>query len=281
MKFKRRIKAIHSFGLHLIKNPRFKTSTFHEKYSPYRSKNATYELIQEGFEKEYLLPPQLYCNRGIEVELIENHKNPLELLKSKLQEENTIYAMTLHGDYSLLCFKKGASLLDYMNIVYPQFEGIEDIRDLEISERGELGVDPYPVLWDELDWEIYSLLRRNPRESFGKVAGKIGVSWVTVQDHYEKIIKQCKVFTSFYPETYSGYDHVLLCFRTKYETGLENALGQLDRSSYIYKFNERIIIVLFVKNYNRTVRKFEELEKEKIIRNLKVSTPVFYEKPES
>jgi len=273
------MKAIHTYGLLLRKNPRIKLTNFHNKYSPYESKNATYKLIHEGFEKKYLLPPQLYCNQGVEIELIENHRNPLKLYEEKLHEKNTIYVMSLHGDYSLLCFKKGASLLDYMNVVYPDFNGIGDIRNLKISKKGKLGTDAYPTLWDELDQKVYDLMKRNPQESFGKIAGKIGVSWVTVRNHFQEIIKQCKVFTPFFPKTYSGYSHVLLCFRTKYEIGFENALKQLDRSSYIYKFNKRMIIILFVKNYNSAVRKFKELEKEKIVRDLKISIPIIYEQP--
>ncbi|MBU7012808.1 MAG: AsnC family protein [Theionarchaea archaeon] len=276
---RRRLKAIYEFGMLLKEKPRIEITKFHREYSPYESENATYELIQKGFDEEYLLPPQLYCNQGIEVELIKNHRNPLRLYEEKLHEKNTIYAMSLHGDFSLLCFKKGASLLDYMNVIYPDFAGIEDVRNLEILEKGKLSVDSYPMLWDELDQKVYAFMKRNPRKSFGKIAGEIGVSWVTVRNRFQKILKSCKIFTSFFPQTYSGYNHVLLCFHTKYEIGFEIALKRLNRSSYLYKFNRKLIIILFVNNFNSAVLKFKQLEKEKIIKDLKVSIPIIYKKP--
>lgn len=72
---------------------------------------------------------------------------------------------------------------------------------------------------------------------------------------------------------------MFLTFETKYEIGLLEELLKLDRSSYVYKFNKTLILILYVERYNDAVRKSKEIENNGFIRNLCASIPYMYEKP--
>ena len=77
--------------------------------------------------------------------------------------------------------------------------------------------------------------------------------------------------------SYEGYQYVFLTFKTEYETGLLNALKKLDRTSYLYKYRDMIILIAFLLpeplSYNSAVDKFKELEEVGIIHDLRVSIP--------
>lgn len=82
----------------------------------------------------------------------------------------------------------------------------------------------------------------------------------------------------FFPIGFENYQYVLLTFKTKYEVGLEKALSKLDRTTYLYKYNELIVLQLQVdptgQEYNKVAARFEELEEMGIIHDLSVSIPI-------
>lgn len=89
----------------------------------------------------------------------------------------------------------------------------------------------------------------------------------------------CKSLVAFFPRGYSGYARLLVTFKTKYETGLKESLEKLDRSSYLWKFNDTIILILFVDDYNGTCEQFNVLEEIGMIHDLRVSIPIRYYEP--
>ena len=90
-----------------------------------------------------------------------------------------------------------------------------------------------------------------------------------------------KVLTCFFPNGFYDYQSVLLTFKTKYEVGLEKALSELDRSSYLYKYDSTIILLIFIDRdtqvYNKITKRFGELEEMGIIHDLRVSIPNTYD----
>jgi hypothetical protein len=49
----------------------------------------------------------------------------------------------------------------------------------------------------------------------------------------------------FFPFGYSGYNKLFVTPRTKYEVRLVKALRKLDRTTYLWKSNDTIILSLF------------------------------------
>ncbi len=173
--------------------------------------------------------------------------------------------------------------MQYAEAIKPTLNTGFRIEDMELKEKGKLPIDPYPHCWDELDWEIYYLMR-NPRISFAKVsgklksAGKFNVTWKTIETRYKKILNDCKVWISFFPDKYESYSQTLLTFRTDYETDLRRNLQKLDRTTFLYKVRDIIMLNLFLDN-NIEHRIFLKLKKEGLIYDLHVSIPLHFRNP--
>lgn len=123
---------------------------------------------------------------------------------------------------------------------------------------------------------------RKPGISFSRVSfllrDDFDITWKTVENRYKEIVQFCKVLIGFFPKGKDAYAETLLTFETEYETGLVNELGKLDRSTYLYKVGNTIILNLFL-DCNKDHYYFLRLQKEEKIKNLTVSIPVWHFSP--
>jgi hypothetical protein len=260
-------------------DPRLKYIQFHKKYHPYSRIQSTIDLINAGYKHEIITDPILYANVGIEVNLVEEINDPLEHLKECKRDQNTTLAYALHGDWSFIHFKYGASMLKFADSILPHSHTnslhIEDIEFLE--QKGKLPEDPYPHGWLDEHWDIYRVLKRPSSLTFREAGKKIDMSWDSVKKYFHEVLKQCKVLTCFFPLSKNGYSHQIVTFETDYEIGILNALKNLNRTSYIYKAEEMIILILFLVprplDFNISTDFFKKLEEEEYIQDLHVCTP--------
>lgn len=191
-------------------------------------------------------------------------------------DNEVTYIIALMGAYSLLCFRRGASILENAICIIPSFPAEKRISEIELTEKGDIERAKYPHNWDDLDWQVYYSMKKNPNLSFGKVGGNLGVSWTTIQIHFKKILKDIDIWVSFYPKGYGYYQQALLKFKTKYEKDLESELRGIDRSSFLYKYEENLLLYLFYEDY-KDLRRFETLKKEGKIKDLSFSTPIAWD----
>lgn len=267
-------KAMYSFYSEIGKKPRINYRTLHS-YSPYNSEYGTTQFVKRLFKNLNFVGPYLYCNSGIEVDFIKHLDKPLTFVEEKRKKEDITHVSALMGDYSAIVFRKGASMLNYAEHIGPTFQG-NGPEDIFFDAGDHLPADPYPHGWSETDWLVYDALRKPRNEYFWKVGKEINLSSQAVRDHYYSIIKDCKIHLSLFPEGYYNYSQLLLTFKTKYETGLKKELEKLDRTSYLFRCNDLIILVLFVdsKLYGAPCKIFKEMEEMGIIYNLKGSIPL-------
>lgn len=113
---------------------------------------------------------------------------------------------------------------------------------------------------------------RDPSISYLKVGQKLGISFMTVKYHWLKIFPDLKIWLAFFPEGYRSYYQALLTFNTAYEIGLREELQKLDRTSYLYKFNDTIALLIFFDEVDQ-IHVFYRMEKEGMIDDLSVSVP--------
>lgn len=270
-------KAMYSFYNKMKESPRITYRKLHS-YSPYKTEYGTTQFLESLFGDLVLVGPYLYCNSGISVDLFEDLDKPLAFIEEKKEDKNITHAVALMGDYSAIVFSHGASMLDYAEHVSPSFNG-KGPEDVCFEEGQSLISDSHPHGWSETDWLVYDAMRKPRDRYFWKVGQEIGLSAQTVRDHYYSIMKDCKVHLSLFPRSYYGYSQLLLIFKTKYETGLRDELQRLDRTSYLFRARDLIILTLFVdsKLYGGPCRAFKELEEKGIISGLKASIPIeFY-----
>jgi hypothetical protein len=273
----RNLEIVYLYFLEKSKDPRLTITKFLSLQNAYESDNALCWLISDALKMGIISPPEIFCNTGLSVEFLKPCGNQLELLKECKKDPKTTYAIALRGDWDFVRVRKGASDIKFADRVIPTYPSNVTPHEISIDEKGTLQNDPYPHGWDEIDWEVYYLMK-DPSISYTRAIRKSrmegsGLSRQTIKRHFEKILKDCKLRMNFFPRGYKGYEQVFLTFRTEYEIGLYESLKKLDRTSFLWKVQDFIVLNLFVDRYCATVRRFKEMEENGLIRDLKVSIP--------
>jgi len=258
-------------------NPRISTRELHRKHSHYSNRDSTTRFLKRLRNDEIIIGPRIYCNTGIDVILLEGVPVSLSYFDEQKKDPSITYAVSFLGSHSFMCFKKGTRTLKYAEAIMPSFPAKTSIDKMTLTEIGKLPIDPFPNRWDDLDLKVFQLMI-DPLVSFQKVGTELGVSWHTAKNRFEKILNDCKTWIAFFPRGYDNYIQTFLTFRTEYEISLRKELQKLDRTNYLYKFDNTIILNLFSDKItdHYTFRKWEKME---LIRDLKVSIPVEWHKP--
>ena len=276
------LKLLLNYCIATRKKPRMPHNEFHRKYSYYFRKKSTAELINKGYERKAIADPMLYANIGFDVTILNNVDNLGELLKECEEDPKTKFALALRGELSFIRFRRGPSTLSFYQNIIPNFYSDSDncIENLNIEEKGKLPRDPYPHGWSEEHWAIYEVLRFPRRKTFREVGKELELHWETVKKYYTEVLGQCKVLTSFFPLGNEGYSYQVVTFKTKYEVGVLRALKKLNRTSYLYKAEDTIILGLFLepipRAYENSADRFVYLEEIGMIHDLHVSIPLDY-----
>jgi hypothetical protein len=282
---KAKTEVLHLLYSELNINPKIDDSKLHKKQSMYKARRSTAKLLAEAMEDKIIVGPFLYCNSGTTVDIFYTGdiEDPVEYLDVCRKNPLVTRAVILLGEHSFLCFKKGASILTYAEAIRPTLNSSFSLDDIRLTEKGKLPVDPYPHGWDDLDWEIYHRMRY-PRVAFSHISqqlrkdGMYDVTYKTVETRYKNLVNDCKIMAAFFPRGMDSYSQTFLAFQTDYEENLRLELQKLDRSSYIYKIGDTILLNLFLDN-NIEHRIFVDLKKKEKIRDLHVSMPVYFWTP--
>ena len=276
------IRTVHRFVTGYCENPRISVRGLHRNYSHYKNRRSTTNLLREAIEEDIIIGPRIWCNSGIDVEIHKGLKDPFLFLEENSKRPEITYIAALIGDLSAFCLKKGASVLQYAETILPSYPAQKTLDQITLTEKGALPSDGYPHGWDQLDWDVYEAMR-SPLVSYRDVGSKLGVSWDMVRSHFEKVVKSCKTWILFLPKGYDNYQQAYISFKTKYEVNLREELQTLDRTSIMYKFNDTILLHLFLdealRKLHQYYRLFYELKREGIIHDLYVSTPIEWHMP--
>ena len=271
------LNTIYQFVSSYYENPRISVRELHKKDSHYKNRRSTANLLKDAIEKSIIIGPRIWCNSGIDVEIHRGLEDPFLFLEENSKRPEITYIAALIGDLSAFCLKEGACILQYAETVLPSYPAQKTLDQIVLDEKGELPSDQYPHGWDDLDWMVYDAMK-NPLISFAEVGSTLKVPWYTVRDHFEKIVKDCKTWILFLPRGYDNYQQTYLVFKTEYEANLRDELHNLDRTSIIYKFDDTILLHLFLDEallkLHQYYRLFFELKREGKIHDLHVSTPI-------
>jgi hypothetical protein len=270
------------YSLHtaLVENPQTPTQELCDLVKVVRNMKRQHKssqaLVDKAFKDQILVGPRLYCNSGTNFALYTKE------MKKKVE------GITLVGQYSdLVISYTGEGNLQYVDVINPSFpEYITLESGLTPDERaffdkitpGKLQPDKRPH-WDDTDWKIYYALR-NPRQDFTAVSQQLQIPRETFEKRFNKILNDCKVFLGFYPLGYKAYEPFLVTFTSKYETGIREWLQQLDRTSFLFKTDDLMLVSFFHRHINRTCLKLVQLEEIGIIHSFKWAIPfmddIFY-----
>jgi hypothetical protein len=266
------IETLYSFVAAFHKNPRISVRELHKNFSHYRNRRSTTKLLREAFDKKMIIGPRIWCNSGIDVKILKNIDDPLVLLQEYQNDESITYMTALLGDFSFFYLKKGASILQYAETICPSYPPKRRIKEINLKRKGKLVSDKYPMGWDDLDWGVFETMR-DPFYSYVKAGNNLGVSWHTVKNRFEKIFNDCKTWILMLPKGYEYYQQCYAIFKTEYEIDLRNQLQELDRTSIIYKFEDKILLHTFLDETLDNLI-FYELKRKGLISDLCLAVPL-------
>ena len=282
----KRLKLIYNYILHSAKHGRVNLSDFHRKFSLYQRKQTTFEILKK-YKNRIYTGPLLTVPYDCYGELLLFHNFPA----FKSYEERKMNPMVNHsilccGTFSLISFIRGIppppsndqinGKLTYYESLIPSFPSNFNISDMNISNSAsKLPRLRNPTDWDELDWNVYKYMK-NPNESSYSVSKELHVDYKTVLGRLKKIMRDCRIWISFFPRGIGSCHECLVALKTDYEINIKKELMKLDRTSYIYKVGDIVLLHLFL-DRESDVLKFHEMEKEELISLFGISTPlVFY-----
>ncbi|MGD2250333.1 MAG: hypothetical protein PVF58_18190 [Candidatus Methanofastidiosia archaeon] len=273
------LEIIYDYVRYCTKTKDVRHLRFHNAYNPYKKKQSTFKLINRAISQQIIFPPRLFCIQKAKVKLLD-HKDHLQVEQFEKEKklQNTYYVVLLLGSHSLLSFSVSDSQSDtnlsFARCTFPTYPSEKKISDIDpcCHGAGKLPVMEPPD-WSPFEWKVY-YERNNPVASSVKIGEKLKVSYRTVLNAYYRIVEDCTIWIPFFPLGYENYVQYLVSLQTDYEIGLIEELKKIDRSSYIYKIDDTILLNLFFKRQIE-IDSILKLEKKGEIRNLRVSSPLW------
>jgi hypothetical protein len=280
----RQLKLLLDYCYAARQNPKVPTSKIHRNYSSYSRRKSITDIINKAYMRKVITGPVLFTNSGIEVSLINDVSNPREFFENCKKDEKTTLAVVSHGYWSIFLCKRGANTLQYHDSILPNNRCISHNKAEKIffEEGGTLPTDLYPHKWFEEHWNIYYCMKYPRNKTFREAGKELGIDWVTTREYFLDVLKQCKIITNFFPLGTEAYSPLLVTLKTNHETGLIKGLRSLDRTTYLYKAENTLILLIGIdpvpRAQNHLTDKFERLEEIGLISDLHISTPFDWHK---
>ncbi len=272
-----RLQVIYDYVRYCIETKDARVTTFHHKFLPYSRKQSTIDLINRAEKNQIIFAPRTFCFQDAEANLLEYKNIPLiDLYEEKKKDPGIQMITALSGAFSLIYFRKGGTNLKYIACLTPSFPTSISFEKIDIGNyaAGKISEMTPPKTWDKLDWEIYNH-RRNLLASSVKIGEKLGVTFQTVLTRFKRILGDCQIWLPFFPKGYDNYVPYILTLKTDYEIGILAELKKLNRSTYVYKFDDTLVLTLFFDKHLE-IDSFLVLEKKGLVHDLRVSYPHRY-----
>jgi len=147
--------------------------------------------------------------------------------------------------------------------------------------KGTLPREIYGDLdWQEIDWNIFEVMRANLRTKLSIVRDRIQENYNTIKNHFfKKVLPSCTIAHYFFPRGYDYYQQLILKARSRYEASITEALQRLPCTSYIFPLEHDFLTVLFHEKTDVTLNAIQKLEEIGIIDNYLLFNPLMHDAP--
>lgn len=281
----RQLKLLLNYCYFIKKNPKMPFSEFHKKHSFYTRTTSTINQIIKANNKKVVVGPYLFVNGGIEATLIHNIDNPRKFFKECKKDKKTTLIYASNGFWPIFWCKYGANTLQFHDSILPFNGNINEkvIGNIFFEEKGIITEDQYPHKWFEKHWEIYHCLKYPRNKTFREAGKELKIDWVSTREYFLDVLQQSKVMTNFFPLGSEVYSPLLVTFKTNYEIGILKGLKTLNRTTYVYKTNNILILLLCIspspREQNHFADKFQRLNEMGLIHDLHITTPFAWYRP--
>jgi hypothetical protein len=276
------LKILYKYVTYSTEIGRSPTTDFQRKCFPKKRRKTIANQIRQ-YENRIFFGPRLLVLGDVTVKMVPFEGMPaLETLEKDKRDNSVYHSMALVGSYSLISFRRnqessdGTNILTYAESIVPTYPSSNSMVDINLStcKAQKLPTMRKSLEWDDLDWGIYHNMR-DPNRPSNVAAKALGLSHMTVLNRFYRIQRDCSIWMPFFPKGYNGYSQSIVQLKTEYEVGLRDELQKLDRSTYIYKIDDFLLLHLFLEE-NKDLNPFLDLEKKGLIHSLGVSIPLRY-----
>jgi hypothetical protein len=96
------------------------------------------------------------------------------------------------------------------------------------------------LIWDDLDFSLFRLLKNNIRTKYVDILRCFGLSKSVFYDHLHTIMDTCTAWTPYYPHGYSSYNGYFILFKTDHEKQLVKKLKGIPVHCTVLKVDKWI-----------------------------------------
>lgn len=262
-----------------------------------KNRDTIRQYLNEAFEKGIITRPRLTLENHegstLYAYLVKGVESRTELFEQLTKNEDILYMTLLNGEYQLFFTSHSPSIsVPYHCELSPIFRPLytrpdgwnaseQECMDVVITQPYKAGSLPRRVLgpldWDALDWQIYTILRRDMRKSLKEVAELLNTTYETVRLHlFEKVLPSTLQSVGFFPKGFINYSHVFFLAKTPCEHSFVTALSKLQTSCLVWPLEDRLMCLVYFQNLNFFLKTIFLLEKREIFREYYFLLPLEY-----
>jgi hypothetical protein len=260
--------------------------------------------LQNMYEKEISYPPWIILKPYLGYESMaffcrkENKKGLYNTFKN-LNNDTRVSYVTLLSDCDFLFISRDKSIerdlknynLELMNFscmytpVYTNPQGwncsMQETLDSLVNfqfNKGLIKREVYRDLgWNDLDWEIYQIMRLNVRKKFTKVSRETNAAYSTVKRHfYNEILPKCIVANIFFPKGYRNYQLLILRIKSYCEKSLIESFQGLSCTNIFFSLENDLILYWYHQNTQEILKALQKIEEIGAIEAYHLYNPVIY-----
>ena len=223
--------------------------------------------VNQSHKEGYITGPQLrkmsYKN-FIEYVIFANVVDPFEVYERLKNDERIIHQSILNGPYNIRIVSKEKITIDGKSVFGPSTDryisyppkcswGTSMQNQRKMIE--EFNPDRYTpknyienhwdqtVEWTELDEILFKIFKYDALQPFDTIVRK-KLDWYKriVDDFPKKVLKYCKFYTAYFPETINAYLPFIYIIETDYEDFVIDLFSLLPSTIYYYRISNRLIL---------------------------------------
>lgn len=148
--------------------------------------------------------------------------------------------------------------------------------------RWRVEYPPRNVIWKDLDYELFSLLRYDMTTKYTVLARSARMSFDGFRWSLDRILANTQVVVPYYPEGYSHYMRFLLMFKSQYEEMLMELFSLVPCCTTLYKVADWILVHFKILPLDLTGQFFNilySLQDSGYIDCIKTAVPILHWRP--
>lgn len=160
------------------------------------------------------------------------------------------------------------------------FTTMEDLLHKGSFQKSDLDLNLRYPEWDEEEWALFHYFRPNLRKQFSDLRKEHLISWRTYAKWKKHLREYCTIMVEYFPDGWTTYDNITICFRTEYEQSMVKFLSRLPTTSLFCKIETYLMVSMYIpleeRKQTRLYTIISQLINEKIVTHYMDANSIVY-----